>query len=193
MTYKNFTMIGKTDVQPLVDALNQYPEMWDQNTFRKDIPFSPNKEVNDIWIRFNDPRCEVGHPLYDELYTIWYGAAGVLPVRQYIYQLAHDVLADRIGRVVITKLPPGGEIFAHTDGLVNAQYYQRFHIAINNKPGSVFTCGGEHFTAETGDIYAVNNLLMHSVKNDSNEDRLTMIIDLRTAFLEEMKKTQDLS
>jgi hypothetical protein len=71
-----------------------------------------------------------------------------------------------------------------------ATYYQRFHVALQSKDGQVFKCGDEEFTPETGLVYAVNNALEHSVENNSDIDRLTMIIDLRTALLEDLKKTQ---
>lgn len=182
--------IGKVDVQPLIDALNQYPELWNLNTLRTTHDQSPHTQVQDIWIRFNEiAEDSTRQSLLDDKESIWYGSASVLPVREYIYRLAHDVFADRIGRIIITKMAPGTKIDPHVDMGGPATYYQRFHIAIQSKDGQVFKCGDEAFTPETGDVYAVNNSLEHSVENNSDVDRLTMIIDLRTPFLEELKKT----
>jgi hypothetical protein len=188
---KNFIPIATVDVQPLVDALNQYPEMWNQNTLRTTHFMSPHTEVQDIWIRFNKIESDATRQsLLDDNESIWYGSAGPLPIREIIYPLMHDVFADRLGRVIITKMAPGTKITPHADMGGPATYYQRFHVALQSKDGQVFKCGDEEFTPETGLVYAVNNALEHSVENNSDIDRLTMIIDLRTALLEDLKKTQ---
>jgi aspartyl/asparaginyl beta-hydroxylase (cupin superfamily) len=103
--------------------------------------------------------------------------------------LAHDVCADRIGRIIITKLSPGLKISLHQDMGAPNNYYQRFHVAIQSDEGQVFKCGDEEFTPENGEVYAFNNSLEHGVENNSKIDRLTMIVDLRTPFLESLKRT----
>jgi hypothetical protein len=86
MSYKNFIPIATANVQPLVEALNQYPEMWNQNTLRTTHFMSPHTEVEDIWVRFNKIESDATRQsLLDDNESIWYGSAGPLPVRDIIY------------------------------------------------------------------------------------------------------------
>ena len=124
----------------------------------------------------------------------WYPASKILPIMSYIYDLLRNISGERIGRCVITKLKPGKWIEPHIDGNLPLQpyvkYYQRIHISLQNAPGAKFSIENESFTPVTGDVYVVANHKMHSVSNDSEIDRITMIVDMRTPMFEDLKVTQ---
>jgi hypothetical protein len=58
-------------------------------------------------------------------------------------------------------------------------YYQRYQIPLSIKPGVVFHCGDEYLSMQPGDAWWFNNQLEHSVTNDSTEDRISMLTDIR--------------
>ena len=87
----------------------------------------------------------------------------------------------RLGRVIITRLPPGKTITPHVDSGSHAEYYDRYHVTLQNNPGSIFRCGNEHVFMATGDIWWLDNSIEHEVINNSVDDRITMIVDIRSA------------
>lgn len=187
---KNFKPIGKIsscDLEPLINALNT-SDLWNNNDLRTKFDNSPHSAVDDIWIRFNDLTKD--QDVLNNKECIWYDAVTTLPVSNIIYQLMQFVGADRIGRVIITRMKPGGKIEPHEDHGEPATYYQRFHLAIKNSSGASFKCGDEEYEPIPGEIFLVNNKLTHQVENNSMADRITMIIDLHTKFFEDFKQTQ---
>lgn len=181
---KNFLKVADgIDVIPLLAAIQMHPELWNQNTLRTEHELTPHKEVSDIWIRFNDlePYKQTGDiaTVVDEHESIWYPAASVLPVRGLIFDLMRRFEAERLGRVIITRLPPGKQIDPHEDGGEHAKYYKRFHLLLQSLPGALFHCEDETVNMRTGECWWFNNGLTHSVVNNSADDRITMIVDIK--------------
>jgi hypothetical protein len=200
----NFKIIAKNvDVKPLVDSINTNPELWDQINTRTAMPNSPHEEASDIVLRFHDltgkvlfdtegPTAE-GVEIYNSLENVWYYPSELLPVKPYIYALMQDVCGERLGRAVITRLKPGAEVHWHMDQGAPVDYYQRFHIALQSAPGQDFIIedgeATEVFNAQTGDVFLLANHKNHCVINNSNVDRLTMIIDIQTPLFNNVKVT----
>lgn len=169
---------------PLMAALMRQPELWNQNKLRTTHPESPHTEVSDIWLRFNDlTKYEAAGEysgVIDEHESIDYPAFALLPqARQIIFDLMRTVEGKRLGRVLITKMLPGAKIAPHVDGGEHAAYYERYHVILQNNPGSIFRCGDETITMKTGDVYWFNNAIEHEVINNSADDRLTLIVDIK--------------
>ena len=175
-------------VQSILDNLNNHPELWNQNDLRTNHVGSAHTDVSDIWIRFNRPDAGFGQQV-DSTTCYWYPASSSIKVDEFLYGFMLTVRAEQLGRVIITKLPPGGKIASHEDKGPPAEFYQRFHLCLANEPGSVFRCGDEEFEPEPGTLYWINNAVEHSVENNSSADRLTMIVDVRTMFGEQVKPT----
>jgi hypothetical protein len=89
------------------------------------------------------------------------------------------VEGEQLGRVLITKLAPGNQITPHEDGGAPATFYDRYHIMLQNGPGSLFHCGDETVTMKAGDVWHFDNTKTHSVINNSRDDRITLIADIR--------------
>jgi len=83
-----------------------------------------------------------------------------------------------IGRCLATNLKSNSIISKHRDGgnivLLNGH---RLHIPIITNKLVSFSVGNETKILQEGTIYEINNLRQHSVENNSNEDRLHLIID----------------
>jgi hypothetical protein len=117
-----------------------------------------------------------------EFEVINYPAWDRLPqARAMIFDLMRRVDGERLGRVMITRLAPGKSILPHADTDAHAAYYERYHIILQNGPGSVFRCGSEGVCMQPGEVWWFDNSVVHEVVNASSDDRLTMIIDIRCA------------
>ena len=119
------------NVQPLFEALQAHPELWDQTPHRTAPTHSPHHGLSDIFIRYSqkDPLDAGPHE------SVWYPAADVLPVKALIFQLMHDVHGVRLGVVVITKFRAGQLWMAHRDGGWLSGYYVKFVILVESGRG----------------------------------------------------------
>lgn len=167
-------------MEPLRAALEAKPHLFGQHTARATAYGSPHTEMSDIWVRYNDIK-NLGPAFNDEHDSVWYPAYDELPeLRKILFTLMACVEGERLGGVLITKIPPGGQIAPHVDRGWHADYYAKFYIAIQNDPGALFRFPGGDIVATPGDCYWFDNSVTHSVINDSGRDRLALIACVKT-------------
>jgi aspartyl/asparaginyl beta-hydroxylase (cupin superfamily) len=85
----------------------------------------------------------------------------------------------RLGRVLISRLAPGKEIPEHVDQGAPATYYKRYHLALKAEPGCLNSSGGEVIQYSMGEFWWFDNSVPHSVVNNSADDRITLVMDVR--------------
>ena len=172
------------DILPLRLAVLRQPGLWNQHRFRTASQDSPHREVDDILVRCQPLTKE--WPNHRE--TLWYPAYEALPqVRTHVFSLMARVEGERLGRVMITRLAPGKQIYAHsdigTDGLHydTEPYWSRFHVLLQCPTEALFQAGKEIVWMPEGSCWWFDNTTLHRVWNDGQEDRLTLIIDIHCA------------
>jgi len=89
------------------------------------------------------------------------------------------VRGERLGGVLITRLPPGGKIYPHADAGWHAAYYDKYFVPVQNKAGATFGFIDGDINPSIGDVWKFNNSVPHWVNNDSDEDRIAMIICIK--------------
>lgn len=168
------------NVMPLLHALQRKPDLWNADNVRTKYPQSPHHQADDILLRFNFIPEDITK-IVDDKEAFDYPALAQLPqARPLIFDLMRAVEGERLGRVMITRLAPGKVITPHADQGAPADFYDRYHIILQNLPGSVFQCGEEKVTMRAGDCWWFDNTKIHSVTNNSADDRLTLICDIKT-------------
>lgn len=174
---RNFHRIATgVDTTGLMHTLALSAGLWNQNRLRQVYPGSPHAEADDIWLRFQPE----GSDVIDEHECVEFEAWWRLPeARHIVHTLVRQVEGTRIGRVVITRLKPGGRIHPHADGGSPATYYERYQVALQASPGVTFRAGDETIEQRTGDIWWFDNTQVHEVVNNSDDDRVVMIVDVR--------------
>ncbi|HUD33794.1 MAG TPA: aspartyl/asparaginyl beta-hydroxylase domain-containing protein [Variovorax sp.] len=165
------------DVAPMRAALAAHPELWDQRTERTAPEGSPHHGLSDIWARFADPKTMQADGSHD---SIWYPPANVLPVRDIVFPLMAAVRGERLGGVLITRIKPGQICKPHTDPGWHARYYDKFAVQIEAAPEQAFQFEGVSLVTEPGDVFWFDNSRTHWVTNDSQSDRITMIVCIKT-------------
>jgi hypothetical protein len=191
---KNFLRIGQgTDVTKLLLAIQRRPELWKEDTYLRDYPQGPFKQIESIMLRFpvkgvyeTEKELQDHLSKYDPHENIDYPAyAALTEARPLVMNLMHYVGGERLGRVMINKIAPGGHIYPHADTPLHAEYYSRFHIVLQSSRGVDFRCGKdddeEHVWMAPGECWWFNNKLEHEVFNNSDTDRIHMIVDIRTS------------
>lgn len=153
--------------------------------------------MTDIWVRYNDIRkytpdpkdfCNYKSSFNDEHDSVWYPSYYALPeVKPLLFGLMGLVDGERLGGVLITKLEPGGKIYPHIDGGWHAKYYEKFYVAVKAPKGSFFGFNDGEIRCENGDVYWFDNSVTHWVENPTNEERITMIVCIRTDMFRGVK------
>jgi hypothetical protein len=179
---RNFLKIAfGVDVTPLACALQQNSHLWNGIPLRTAHEESPHKEADDILLWFNEIPEDITDVVND-IQTVPYEAWDELPqCRQIVFDLMRRVEAVQLGRCIITRLKPGAKIDPHSDMGAPVNFYSRFQVCIQSLPGCNFVIDDEQVNFKSGDVWLINNSAEHAVYNNSADDRIVMIVDLRCA------------
>jgi hypothetical protein len=175
---RNFFRLAEgIDTVSIVHALHSRPKLWNRNSLRRDT--AELAECDDIWLRFpTEAACvEQGLGAFE---CVNYPAMAELPaVRSIIFGLMRQIEGERLGPVIITRLAPGKRVHPHDDGEVHTSYYKRYFLTLHAKPGCIFRAGEEVIEPKVGELYWFDNSVEHEVVNNSADDRLALIVDIR--------------
>jgi hypothetical protein len=138
-------------------------------------------QMTDIWLRYGDISGMIESGDYSAIASehdsIW--LKDLPHCKQICFDVMMLVSGERMGGVLITKLPPGGRILPHTDSGWHAEYYDKYYIPLQNSDGAMFCFDDGNIKPDNGDVWAFNNSYKHWVENNSNEDRIAMIICIK--------------
>jgi hypothetical protein len=187
---KHFERVAEgIDVGPLMAQLAEHSKLWDQHSVRKTAPGTPHGQMSDIWVRYNDvaPFAASGdYSRFNDAHVpVWYPAWHALPaLRPIVFGLMEAMEGEMLGGVLITRIPPGMGIAPHADRGWHVEYYDKFYLSLQSAPGAVFGCEHDGVREELnplpGELYLFDNRKLHWVENNSDQDRITLIICIRT-------------
>lgn len=186
----NFQLLPGIDPTKLLMQIKRNPNLWKEDTFLRDYPQGPFGEIESIMLRFPEKRVfeqeeelekyRRGESCFDQHESIDYPAYLVLTeARPLVMALMGYVQGERLGRVMINKIVPGGKIYPHADTPEHTDYYTRFHIVLQSGAGCYIRAGDEQFEMRGGEVFWFDNKLEHEVINNSNTERLSMVIDIK--------------
>jgi uncharacterized cupin superfamily protein len=173
---------GAFDVKPLQEQLAAHPELWDGITLRKAHPKSPHREVEDIWVRYNPLENYHGdmEAFNGPHVAKWYPVVKQLPAAKDLSLGLMKMLGmSKLGFVLITHLAPGKQVYPHVDGGWHAKYYEKFCIQVKGNQNQAFCFDDGELRASPGDVYWFKNSFPHWVTNNSDQERISMIVCLR--------------
>lgn len=166
----------------LVSQIADHPEVWNTHTQRTEAYDTPHKSIDDIWVRYNDwANFKGDRESFNDAHTsVWYPVIGKIPAA---WSLARHVVrrvgGKQLGGVLITRIPPGGGVKPHIDTGWHARHYEKFAVQVKGNKDQAFCFEDESLSPEPGDIYTFDNSLLHWVTNNSDEERITLIICVR--------------
>jgi hypothetical protein len=168
----------KVDTSKLHDILERYPHLWDMNTARTAHPDSPHHELSDIWVRYagQDSVTDGVH------ISRWLDLAKVLPVKDLVDEVMSHLKAKELGGVLITRQPPGATCHPHVDGgkgSWHADHFEKVAVSITSAPGQFFCVEELSVEPAPGDVWYFDNWHEHWVTNQTEHDRMTLIICFR--------------
>lgn len=181
---RNFIrMSGGLDTTQTLLELARQPQLWGARNFRTTFAGTPHTDVQDIWLRFNAEAKELDN-VAKANDIIWYPEISHFPsIGQIVLPLMLYTKSWTIERLLVTRLPPGGRIAPHADDngpYVTQPCINRYHVVLQGLPGSLFRTGDETVQMLTGEIWWFNPLIEHECLNNSCDDRIHLLVDLKS-------------
>ena len=164
-------------VNPLLLQIKRHADLWDaEHIARHWKEHHPEIDVSEILIRYPE-----GDEANDINCIWWKQSSALIPLaKEVALNVMAHVRGEQLGRVVLTRLPPGKVIYPHADTLGSYnKFYTRFHVPLQSDEFVVFTCGEEHVAMRTGELWWFDYSVPHSVENRGSDDRINLIIDVR--------------
>jgi|CXWL01.1.fsa_nt_gi hypothetical protein len=166
--------LGKVDVGPIRALLaTKTREEWLENSLRQK-QFAVHKDTETLVLKWcaniaTDTPVETSRHFADF-------EALLQPVLALIHA-AYQYEAPVIRKAMFAKLRAGGEIVEHVDGSIALRMVHRIHIPIVTNEKVHFIIDGVDYNLKVGEVVEFDNTRYHSVKNDSDQDRIHLIID----------------
>ena len=181
----HFQPLTSFDPVPLLHQIIRNPDLWKVDTYLRDYPQGPFGDTQTIFLRFPPASVtELERGQKDPHECVWMdGALHLSEAKPLIFQLMTLVHGERLGRVMVNKLRPGGRIYPHADTPEHANYWDRYHVVLQSGPGCNFRAGEEVVHMPAGSVWWFQNAVEHEVINNSANDRIHMVIDIRTERL----------
>jgi len=97
-----------------------------------------------------------------------------------VYSLMAMTQAVHLGNVLLTRIPPGGQIEPHIDtGWAPEWFTSKFYVVLQSDR-CVNVCGDESVQMRAGEVWRFENRVTHSVDNRGDVDRISLIITMRS-------------
>ena len=168
------------DVLGLQEKLINRPELFGAYQDRL-VKEGPHRESTDIWVRYGD-YDKIGPSVFlEEHDSVWYPVLEDIPeAAEIAFKIMSIVNGERLGGVLITKLEPGKKVYPHIDTVGwHPNYYDKYYVPILNKEGAVFGFEGKDVQGVEGEAYWFRNDVSHWVNNDSDTDRIAMVVCIK--------------
>lgn len=173
----NAIRLGTIDITGVVNRVNSVDaDEWNKHVDRARM-FNVHREAQSLVFMFGSqepPYTSRTYPLYEayqdlieqveKAVSVFYRSSGV------------------VCRSIITKLPPGKEIAEHIDTAPFFDEHRRVHVPIQTDDDIHFVVGGERVPMSQGEVWEINNKNPHKVINNSEQDRLQLIVDIKPSM-----------
>lgn len=90
---------------------------------------------------------------------------------------ALGVESQNVVNMIAVRLPARSNIDPHNDGGPLLSGSHRVHVPLVTHDDVIFMIDRERFNMKIGKAYEINNMLRHSVENDTDIDRIHLIFD----------------
>lgn len=175
------------DIAPLLAQVRAHPELWDiDDIWTRNKPNSAIYGVSNIVLRWN----KIVDGDKESFSILW-------EARSIVDGIVDACGADFLGKVLITRLRPGQNINPHIHVSPRGvpRVYHTFQVPLSVAPGCVFGCADEdprdsglweenQIHMEPGNVYWFENTVSHWVTNNSDQERISMLMDIRLPSLD---------
>lgn len=170
----NFKQYDSFNIEPIKNYINNFSKEWHLDNSRQD-KFYPHKDTTTYfiyetslgWIKSD------GYVVEQKTNDFF-----ILDLVEPIIKHLENLHNGKRGQVLLIRLKANKSVADHKDGgdyLINTR---RHHIPIITSDQTTFYVGGEACNMKSGECWEINNSKDHSVINNSNTDRVHLLIDI---------------
>lgn len=168
----NFNFLGLYDVTRIKEQVNSLTETdWLKYTKRQEV-YEAHRETLCVPVLFDIAyNNKIGDKT--EFYSLFEEEIKLL--NNYINKIKNK--DGLIIRFEIVKMPPKTKIPTHKDNSPSLIEHSRIHLPTQTTDEVFFKINDEEKNLKEGEIWEINNIDIHSVTNNSDIDRVHVIID----------------
>ena len=172
----NYLYLGNCDILTLKNKVkNLSDDIWNMETIRQNIykVHKNTKTINLLWSLESLTNPFIENKKSREYYS--------LQIDNFLEKIK-NLYIEKYGkgkfkRIILTKLKAKSNIDAHQDLGKSLENCFRTHIPIITNPDVYFFVSGEKKNMKEGEIWEINNRNLHMVENQSEFDRVHLIVD----------------
>jgi hypothetical protein len=173
----NFKFYKKYDVSDILNSVKKINDEWNIYDFRQNRKYSerrnPHLYTNTFVIQYHSFDWNFGDKIISEVKD-----PAMLDVVSKIVNDLELMCNGVSGRVLLIRLLANRDVSEHTDKGEYLSAVRRFHIPIITNELVSYTVNGETINMKEGECWEINNQKPHSVLNDSDIDRVHLLIDI---------------
>ena len=173
----NFRFNKSYDVDCIADAVQKFSSEWLINQSRQNMVYlgraNPHAHTQTFTVQDHSIHWDFGTKIETVVKD------------QNIFDLVLPIVKDleltysgTSGRILLINLESNQEVPEHTDKGDYLSTVKRFHIPIITNDNVYYTVNGETINMKQGECWEINNLKPHSVLNNSNIDRVHLLVDI---------------
>lgn len=177
----NFTFITNFNISHVEEYANSLSEEWTLDTSRQDAVYEDRRNPH----------------LYTQTYIIqdhsllWNFGSDIEPtvkdekaadLVKHIVSYLEDVYVGKAARILLIKLEAGKDVSEHTDGGDYLSTVRRVHIPIITDDSVEYVVNKETVVMKKGEGWEINNFKPHYVLNNSDKDRVHLLIDILPSY-----------
>ncbi len=172
----NYSFVGNCDITQIVEVLNsESNDIWLEHKYRQNNT-KTHKDTNTVELFWDKDSLYSGnigkiHPTNYLKFNIPTFLELLRPLYEKAYGKGYFV------RALLVKMLPNSRILPHKDNGKSLISCKRTHIPVVTNKNVLFTVNGETKHLQEGEIWEINNTVMHSVVNNSKYCRIHLIID----------------
>lgn len=174
----NFKFLGTIDPKPLIDSLSKIEdEDWGADTFRQETYKGIHSATQAIQLIYDKDfrHFNVTKQKYWDLLNMEELMKPLLEVLKKEYGDGY------IARAMFVKLFAGRNVNRHIDVGGSYSLSHRVHVAlIAEEDKIIYNVRDEDKFFKIGEVWELNDLVEHEVKNRSDKDRINLIMDYAT-------------
>jgi hypothetical protein len=173
----NLKLIKKFDVGKIKKYIENFNDEWSIYTDRQNMLYkertNPHLYTNTYIIQ--------DHPLSwifgSKINTTKKDDEIIQYLSEIIYEL-QEMVNGKAARILLIRLQAKKNVALHVDGGDYLSTVRRFHIPIITNDKVFYNVNGDSVNMKEGECWEINNFKPHSVNNDSEKDRIHLLIDI---------------
>jgi len=149
--------------------------LWDAFTLRQKMTRASQTQTRSIAFKWTDLQSE---PVPEQVMTPLYAPEALTGAVMRCVESIEQYYGGVAVTVLLAELKAGGEIGAHRDSGPVLQGTHRCHLPILTNLDVHFMIGGTDFHLDASQVYEIDNMLEHSVRNDSATRRVHLVCNV---------------